>query len=142
MGDVGGDAAAAAADAAGAGDAGGGGSGGLGDAFGNAFGDAFSDAFGDAFSDSSWWKGGRVFKRRGKANGGPVGLAALPPPPMDHMEDMPPEGEKVSKAEAEYQSKPNGRERCELCAHYMDGACSIVKGRISPDGWSKFFEPA
>lgn len=108
---------------------------------GSGLGDAFGDAFSDAFSDPAWWKGGRVFKR-GKANGGPVGLAALPPPPMDHMEDMPPEGEKVSKAEAEYQSKPNGRERCELCAHYMDGACSIVKGRISPDGWSKFFEPA
>ncbi len=127
--DAGADAGAGADADAGAGDAGG-----SGDAGGGA--DSPSP---DPGNPSSWSTGGRVrgkglgARRQCKASGGPVGLAAEPPMM---------EGEKVTKAEAGYQSKPNGREHCGMCAHYMDGACSIVKGRISPDGWSKYFEPA
>jgi len=51
---------------------------------------------------------------------------------------------KVSKEEALYQEEPRAGEKCELCVHFIpeQSACEIVAGNISPQGWSKYFEPA
>lgn len=51
---------------------------------------------------------------------------------------------KVSKEEALYQDEPRAGEKCEACVHFIpeQSACEIVAGRISPQGWSKYFEPA
>ena len=51
---------------------------------------------------------------------------------------------KVSKAEALYQDEPRAGERCETCVHFIpeQSACEIVAGSISPQGWSKYYEPA
>ena len=51
---------------------------------------------------------------------------------------------KVSKAEALYQDEPRAGEKCEGCVHFIpeQSACEIVAGSISPQGWSKYFEPA
>ncbi len=51
---------------------------------------------------------------------------------------------KVSKEEALYQDEPRAGEECESCSHFMaeQSACEIVAGKISPHGWSKYFEPA
>jgi hypothetical protein len=50
---------------------------------------------------------------------------------------------KVSKATARYQERPRGEQRCARCAHFQaPNRCEIVAGRISPNGWSRFFERA
>lgn len=50
---------------------------------------------------------------------------------------------KVSKEDALYQDQPRGGSKCEECVHFQSqqSACEIVAGRISPEGWSRFFEP-
>ncbi|MBV8198333.1 MAG: high-potential iron-sulfur protein [Candidatus Eremiobacteraeota bacterium] len=49
---------------------------------------------------------------------------------------------------AAYQSKPNGGKKCSGCSLFVpakkdpmkaNGACNLVKGSISPNGWCKFF---
>ena len=50
---------------------------------------------------------------------------------------------KVSKAAARYQNRPNGKQRCGRCAHFLGpNGCEIVAGPISPNGWSRYFKPA
>lgn len=50
---------------------------------------------------------------------------------------------KVSKAAARYQDRPRGQQRCGRCAHFQaPNSCEIVAGRISPNGWSRFFKQA
>ena len=49
---------------------------------------------------------------------------------------------KASKADAQYTDQAsNPNERCAMCQHFIETAtCQVVQGRISPDGWCKFFE--
>ncbi len=49
--------------------------------------------------------------------------------------------EKVSKEEANYRGQPNGEQMCAGCGHYRapDG-CEKVEGKISPQGWCKYWE--
>jgi hypothetical protein len=50
---------------------------------------------------------------------------------------------KVSKSFARYQDRPNRGQRCADCRHFLpSGACRIVAGPISSNGWSRYFEPA
>jgi hypothetical protein len=50
------------------------------------------------------------------------------------------EGDKVTKAQAQYQDHPKGQQRCEICLQFMPpGQCRIVAGPISPKGWCQFF---
>jgi hypothetical protein len=47
---------------------------------------------------------------------------------------------KLSQADSGYQTRPNGGQRCELCAHYQAPAsCKVVAGPISPSGWCSLF---
>jgi predicted small secreted protein len=59
-------------------------------------------------------------------------------------EDKPlPASKKVSKRRADYvaKSKVSGQ-MCHNCEFFQSGSntCEIVKGKISPNGWSKFWE--
>lgn len=50
---------------------------------------------------------------------------------------------RVSKTVAKYQSKPKGDQRCAGCMNFRKpNACARVTGRVSPDGWCKFWEAA
>jgi hypothetical protein len=47
----------------------------------------------------------------------------------------------VPKIFALYQDRPNGRERCGRCRYFRPPhGCEIVDGRISPQGWCRYFE--
>lgn len=47
---------------------------------------------------------------------------------------------KLSQADSGYQSRPNGGQRCELCANWQaPGSCKVVTGPISPSGWCSLF---
>jgi hypothetical protein len=54
----------------------------------------------------------------------------------------------LPKANAKYQEKPSGANRCGLCNYYIPGAsatavgqCKVVAGPISPTGWCTLFAP-
>ncbi|MGH7055577.1 MAG: hypothetical protein ACREFK_05085 [Stellaceae bacterium] len=48
---------------------------------------------------------------------------------------------RVSKAAADYQDHPQGHFNCAICAQFRPPhACLIVEGRISPNGWCRFFD--
>jgi hypothetical protein len=48
--------------------------------------------------------------------------------------------EKVSKTDARYQTQPKGQQRCEICLNFQPPSqCRFVEGRISPEGWCRFF---
>ena len=47
---------------------------------------------------------------------------------------------KLSPADSGYQARPNGGQRCELCANWQaPGSCKVVSGPISPSGWCSLF---
>ena len=47
---------------------------------------------------------------------------------------------KTSKAAANYQDRPNGRQHCANCVHFVaPNRCTIVEGDISPNGWSSYY---
>lgn len=47
----------------------------------------------------------------------------------------------VPKAVARYQDRPNRGQRCGRCMHFVEpNGCEIVVGRISPQGWCRYFE--
>lgn len=49
--------------------------------------------------------------------------------------------DKVAQSAVQYQDKPNGDKRCAKCQSFIpgasggDGACKIVAGNISPNGY-------
>lgn len=52
----------------------------------------------------------------------------------------------VDRSEANYQTEPNGDQRCERCSYYVEdsngdclGACVRVKGYIDPQGWCEYY---
>lgn len=50
------------------------------------------------------------------------------------------EEEKASKAVAKYQNEPKGSEKCSNCNMWIEpNGCTSVKGKISPDGWCKWY---
>ncbi|HWB52292.1 MAG TPA: hypothetical protein VG651_24510 [Stellaceae bacterium] len=65
-----------------------------------------------------------------------LGLAALPA----RAEDAPP---RVSQAEAQYRSTPNGMFSCANCTFFIKPrSCKVVTGDISRNGWCKLFDMA
>jgi hypothetical protein len=47
----------------------------------------------------------------------------------------------VPKDVARYQDRPNRDQRCGRCMHFLPpDNCEIVTGRISPQGWCRYFE--
>lgn len=54
--------------------------------------------------------------------------------------------ELLARADANYQSSPNGEQRCERCSYYIEdknedclGACVRVAGYVDPDGWCEYY---
>ena len=50
--------------------------------------------------------------------------------------------QKLTQADASYQSTPKGTQRCGACFNFQqpDG-CKFVQGTISPNGWCQLFAP-
>lgn len=47
----------------------------------------------------------------------------------------------VSKDQADYQPTPNGSRRCGKCSMFQPPmSCSTVAGKISSQGWCKYYE--
>jgi hypothetical protein len=50
------------------------------------------------------------------------------------------DGDKMTKARAEYQDSPNGIYSCGNCTLFVaPSSCKVVEGEISKDGWCKAF---
>jgi hypothetical protein len=50
--------------------------------------------------------------------------------------------QKLSQADAKYQTTPKGDQRCDGCANFQPAnACRFVDGDISPNGWCQLFGP-
>ena len=50
--------------------------------------------------------------------------------------------QKISRADAKYQGKPKGGQRCDGCINFQPtNACKFVQGDISPSGWCQLFTP-
>lgn len=48
--------------------------------------------------------------------------------------------QKVSQAEAKYQTHPKGEQRCSICINLQPpDQCRFVVGPIAPQGWCQFF---
>ncbi len=46
------------------------------------------------------------------------------------------EAGKMNKAQAKYQDKPKGDQKCANCMHFIaPSTCMVVEGNISPDAW-------
>jgi hypothetical protein len=51
-----------------------------------------------------------------------------------------PEAEKIKQADAHYQNRPQGQQRCGICLQFEPPShCRIVAGPIVPMGWCQFF---
>ncbi|WP_150117846.1 twin-arginine translocation signal domain-containing protein [Microvirga vignae] len=101
---------------------------------------------------------GPVFSRRAFLRGTVLGAAAAGTGTLSAcMPMMPPQAaapapagppmvarglpRNVPKAVARYQDRPNRGQRCGRCMHFIEpGGCEIVTGRISPQGWCRYFE--
>lgn len=47
---------------------------------------------------------------------------------------------KMKQADAKYQDKPQGADKCSGCALFVaPSACSAVDGTISPEGWCSLY---
>jgi uncharacterized membrane protein len=48
--------------------------------------------------------------------------------------------QKISQADAKYQTTPKGDQRCDGCVNFQPpNACKFVQGDISPNGWCQLF---
>ena len=48
--------------------------------------------------------------------------------------------QKLSQADAKYQTTPKGDQRCDACVNFQPpNACKFVQGDISPSGWCQLF---
>jgi hypothetical protein len=51
-----------------------------------------------------------------------------------------PAQQKISQADAKYQTTPKGDQRCDGCVNFQPPkACKFVQGDISPNGWCQLF---
>ena len=49
-------------------------------------------------------------------------------------------GDKMTRAQAEYQDTPNGIYSCGMCSLFeVPNGCKVVEGEVSKDGWCKAF---
>lgn len=51
--------------------------------------------------------------------------------------------DKMTRAQAEYQDRPNGIYSCAICTLFdAPHACKVLEGEVSRDGWCKAFAMA
>ena len=69
-----------------------------------------------------------------------AGLAAVSRPRRAVAEQDVGDEDKLSQAEAHYQHRPKGEQRCEICLQFLPpNRCRIVQGQIVPQGWCQYF---
>ncbi len=67
---------------------------------------------------------------------GSLGIASA----AAHAQDAP-VAQKQSKAEAQYQDRPNNGQLCGICAFFVPpSSCQRVEGEVHPTGWCKNFQ--
>ncbi len=50
------------------------------------------------------------------------------------------EANKIKQADAHYQARPNGQQRCEICLQFLPpGHCRIVQAPVTAQGWCQYF---
>jgi hypothetical protein len=50
--------------------------------------------------------------------------------------------DKISQSQVQYQQSPKDGQRCSICVNFQAPAsCTIVSGKINPDGWCIAFAP-
>jgi hypothetical protein len=68
------------------------------------------------------------------------GAPAAPAPPPTAPGPPPRVGQNIPKEAAMYQFRPNGQQRCGICAHFIQpDKCEIVAGPIDPNGWCRYW---
>jgi hypothetical protein len=69
----------------------------------------------------------------------PAGMPEKPPAAAGSA--LPGGSGKVSQADAQYQNTPKTDQKCSKCMHFIadSNSCKLVEGRVSPEGWCKFF---
>lgn len=72
-----------------------------------------------------------------------VGLAAIAAAsPLRHaaLAQQTQPVQKVDKAEAKYEDRPHGQQRCAICLNFRPpNRCEFVAGDIKPTGWCQYF---
>ena len=66
------------------------------------------------------------------------------PRPASVTPPGPAKSRKASQAQAQYQGKPKGDQKCGKCLNFVAGSntCKVVEGKVSPDGWCLFWVKA
>jgi methylmalonyl-CoA mutase N-terminal domain/subunit len=50
--------------------------------------------------------------------------------------------DKISQAQVQYQQSPKDGQHCSICVNFVaPSSCSIVSGKINPDGWCIAYAP-
>lgn len=56
------------------------------------------------------------------------------------LSTMEPAAAKMPQKASQYQDTPKGKAMCSNCAHFEPpSGCGIVAGKISPNGWCRFY---
>ncbi len=59
-----------------------------------------------------------------------------------HVADAQDQPEKLAQSAVQYQNKPKGEQRCNVCVNWVPpNSCKIVAGNINPIGWCVAFAP-
>jgi len=70
--------------------------------------------------------------------GGTIGCVAIPPARASGGSS----DSQLGKQDVQYQDKPKGSQRCDLCSNFLvPSGCRVVSGGISPNGWCLLFKP-
>jgi hypothetical protein len=88
-------------------------------------------------------QGSKGVSRRNFLEGCACGLAVAGTTAVPALAELPTTEiayNRMIKAAAHYQNRPNGKQHCAICRHFQaPNSCEIVIGRISPHGWCRFF---
>ena len=85
---------------------------------------------------------GIIVSRRGLLEGTLViaASASAGPAPTARAQPELSEAQKITHADAKYQSTQNGQQRCEICLQFEPpDHCKIVQSPITPHGWCQYF---
>lgn len=75
-----------------------------------------------------------------KKGGNSTGAAPTNPPDTS-ADAAAPAAAKTSQASVQYQTQPNGDQKCGGCMQFIaeSNTCKLVEGQISPEGWCRLW---
>ncbi|MBP1688733.1 MAG: hypothetical protein H6Q33_4876 [Deltaproteobacteria bacterium] len=78
---------------------------------------------------------------QGPTSGGNGATASPPTPAASVGTSSAQVGGTVPKAQAKYQERPNGEQKCSNCQQFVaaTNTCKVVEGSVSPEGWCMFW---